>query len=415
MFQRDFLSCDRGSVAVTFGLSLVVLVIAVGCAVDYVRAVRLHMALQSAADAASLAGASHSLVKVGRPGRGGGTDQKRIKVAKRIFEQNLRAAVGLDLTPDVRVEDGVVKVSIEHVLGTVFMRVANIYHMDLAVQSEAVSGTRAQRDIYLVLDMSASLGLAADEVNRRRLMQLSRPWTRSSGEFSGSHPNGCMFACHGRSGFEPYGKNSYDLAKRAGIRLREDVLLDASSAFIRAVLDRSIRAVRDGDVRVGVFGFSNSARWLSKPTSNQSSAMRSVSTFPEKDRDDTLADVAFPWFERQARGESGSRNRTFVIVTDGVTGGKSRNFTWSELDTRLCQSLKDNGADVFVLEVKYEDLSGDSFYDTYVSRFDRKISPALEACASPGQHMQASTPDEISAAFRDIAQSINRAFTRLVN
>src|ERR1700694_2807525 len=52
--MRRFCSDQRGNIAVIFAIACVPLISAVGCAVDYSRAVQLRSKLQSAIDAASV-------------------------------------------------------------------------------------------------------------------------------------------------------------------------------------------------------------------------------------------------------------------------------------------------------------------------------------------------------------------------
>lgn len=109
-FRRD----ERGTVAVLFGLTTVVVFGMVGLAVDVGRVFAARSHLQAASDAAALAGSQ----------QGDFTDQQRITMAKSVFTANTRgSAMTAGVIPTATVEGGKVTVSSDAVIGTLFMQV----------------------------------------------------------------------------------------------------------------------------------------------------------------------------------------------------------------------------------------------------------------------------------------------------
>lgn len=110
-------------------------------------------------------------------------------------------------------------------------------------------------EVYAAIDMSASLGIAADPAARDALMALTKPYT--SAVAGSASPDGCAFACHQRDGWEPAGQTVYQMARTAGIALREDRLTAAFGAFVDVFLDANDPAVAANHRRMGVLGFSD--------------------------------------------------------------------------------------------------------------------------------------------------------------
>ncbi len=73
------LSCEKGTVAVLFGLALIPVALAAGISIDYARALTARHQLQNAADAAAIAGARIPAT----------ANQNRANAARIAFEANL--------------------------------------------------------------------------------------------------------------------------------------------------------------------------------------------------------------------------------------------------------------------------------------------------------------------------------------
>src|SRR5690606_11851523 len=143
-----FLSDRQGAVAILFGIALIPLVVAVGAAIDYSRAVNVRTKIQGAIDAAALAAAS-SL---------NATDAERIALAQSVFDANFPVGVtGIDVDPDIRIENDAVVVTVDAALPTAIMNIAGISTLDVATTTEVKIPTMIDGEIVLVLDYSMSM------------------------------------------------------------------------------------------------------------------------------------------------------------------------------------------------------------------------------------------------------------------
>ena len=67
-----------------------------------------------------------------------------------------------------------------------------------------------------------------------------------------------------------------------------------------------------------------------------------------------------------------------------------------------------------MIELKYPKLTSNFLYDDTVLPVEDDISPAMEACASPGWYFQAADNADIPVKFNEIKNKFGVAFTRLM-
>ena len=144
-----FVRNRRGNVAVLFGLAIIPIVLAIGVAVDYGRALMVRERMADAADAAALAIGSWT-----------GLNEAQLKAkAQKFFNANYASSSAVGSASAVKVsfpgDDIVVKVSGS--VPTTFMRLANVNSIDVGASSTV---TKRQRNIELalVLDTTGSMG-----------------------------------------------------------------------------------------------------------------------------------------------------------------------------------------------------------------------------------------------------------------
>jgi Flp pilus assembly protein TadG len=142
-FTRD----ARGNVALLFALTLIPLLIGVGVAVDYGRALIVRERLQDAADAAGLAiGSWVGLTK----------DEMKVK-AQQYFDANYPAAIlGTVGAVNVSVEGSDIKVDVSGQVPTTFMQLANINTVDVGA-SATIAVRMGTVEVALALDNSGSM------------------------------------------------------------------------------------------------------------------------------------------------------------------------------------------------------------------------------------------------------------------
>ena len=146
--SEHFIKDSRGSVAILFGLAVIPIVIGIGVAVDYGRALLMRERMQEALDAATLAVGSW-------PGLS--TAQQQAK-AQEYFNANLPASNQLgSVSPlSLSTSGNSIIVSVSGSVPTTFMRLANVDHMNVGVSTTVVVGM-GTAEVAIVLDNSGSM------------------------------------------------------------------------------------------------------------------------------------------------------------------------------------------------------------------------------------------------------------------
>ena len=145
---RGFACETKGSAAILFGLALIPIVLGVGVAIDYGRAliVREHMA--DAADAAALAiGSWPGLTQ----------DEQKAK-AQQFFDANFPPTkIGTVGALDVKFEGDDIKVTVSGEVPTTFMKLANIDTIGIGI-TNTITKKERNIELVLVLDTTGSMG-----------------------------------------------------------------------------------------------------------------------------------------------------------------------------------------------------------------------------------------------------------------
>ena len=400
---RDFVVSRSGSIAILGAGLIFVLLACVGFAIDYTRSINARTALQQAVDAAALAAANDPLMK---------KDNAR-EIAVAYLNANARGTLKtLDSKAlanarlDVEWNNAIIEMTATTHIKSTFANVVGISELPVVATSRA-SRSIGDTEIYAVIDLSSSLGLAADPQARADLEALTSPYTSG----------GCAFSCHQRDGWEPAGKTVHDMAREAGIPLREDVLKSAFAGFVDNYLPSEDPAVEAGKKKIGVIGFSDDARMLTQATTDMAKIKASLDLFPGAQRVNTKFDPALTkaldLIGAQGDGFNGHPRKSVLLVTDGLGwnryGGSDASSN-GPIKQSLCDSFKSNGFTLAVIDVKYLDATGEFNFDAYVSGYYNDISPSLQACATPGLYFQAtdSNVTALSNAFNDVAKALKK-------
>lgn len=375
-----------GGLAVFAALTLTVLLVLIGASIDMGRVYSARAMLQLAADAAALTAAadpnlSNDFVTTKA------TASVDMNAKKGVFNSALQTSVKrtTGTTPEVEV----------HIAGnvnTTLARLVGVKSVPVAVSAKAGASV-LYGAVYALVDMSGSMGLAANPAERAKFEALTSPYTWG----------GCLFACHWREGWEPNGQSTYQMARNAGIMLREDVLMSAFGIFVDNYLDPTDPAVAAGQRTIGVYGFSDTAQLLRAPSNVAASIKSAPSAFPDGQRWNTvyaslssiLSDLG-----PQGKGTPADPIKTILLISDGV-GWRRNSYDTSgngPIDQTVCDNFKSAGYTVAVLEVQYQDASGEYWFDTQVKPFYPQVSPRLQACASPGYYFLATDSDAQSLA-----------------
>jgi Flp pilus assembly protein TadG len=145
---KRFAYSRSGTIAVTYALSIVPVILAMGAAVDYVRYVDSLTTLQAALDSATLSAA------VGK-----GTNAQRIKTAQNTLKINLGTSelAKLGVSSSFEIKDNMVLASADAKMPTAFMNLGGIKFMDVVTKSEVSAPVTKKAEIALVLDYSGSM------------------------------------------------------------------------------------------------------------------------------------------------------------------------------------------------------------------------------------------------------------------
>lgn len=143
---RDFLRNTRGNVALLFALSIIPIILAIGVAVDYGRALMVRERMADAADAAALAIGSWPDL----------THAELTTKAQQFFDANFSSSVGTPGALQVNFSGDDIIVQVSGPVPTTFMRLANFNSLDV---NASATITKRQRNIELalVLDTTGSM------------------------------------------------------------------------------------------------------------------------------------------------------------------------------------------------------------------------------------------------------------------
>ncbi len=145
---RSFVKSANGNVAILFAFALIPILIAVGAAVDYGRALIVRERMNDAADAAALAIGSWT-----------NQTQDQLKTrAQQFFNANYPpSTLGTVGTLNVTFAGDDIKVSVVGSVNTTFMKLASINTLDVGAAS-TVNKKQRNIELVLVLDTTGSMG-----------------------------------------------------------------------------------------------------------------------------------------------------------------------------------------------------------------------------------------------------------------
>ena len=403
---RAFASNERGNVVMIFAIVLVPMISAIGCAVDYTSASTAYSKLLGCADSAILSAVSSSGMAM------------TSKEAESSMLSWFNASCPLNgpqlsnvsmQTFQIKAVDtnGVRAASIDF-LGNRkndFLNVVGFPKTDIKGGAKGTSATPTFIDIYSLLDISPSMGLAATASEQARLKSLT--------------PDTCEFACH-EIGAK---SDNYRIARKNSVQLRVDVLRDSWISLIQ-------QAKNDSGLNVFRFATNTFDRNMNVEqmlTGSYSLALATASNIdlamvPSSGPGSSYADEALSTLTLSipsgGDGSSFLQTKKYVLfVTDGVQDIYNCGATWCHqtqtVTSLACQALKNKSVSVAVIYTKYLPMTNVQ-YTTLVQPFENQISSALQACATPGLYFQADQASDISAAFDAIFTQI-KTKARLTN
>ena len=227
-FDR-FVSERNGSAAILFGVAAVPVMMGVGSAVEYSRAVDLRTRITAAADAAALAGVMAAQASIQSASLNVSTSEAAAKAqsdgvdaAQKYFNStvlNRQAISNLKMTPTIAIVGQTVTATVKFegevplMLGALVNKKSLIIGNSVTATSGA--GTGQYLDVHIVMDNSASMGVGATLADINAMLADRKMYPQGG--------IGCAFACHvGSESGKPFTTDDY--AKTMGYKLRIDVL-----------------------------------------------------------------------------------------------------------------------------------------------------------------------------------------------
>ena len=453
-FSRSLFELPRknsGSVLVLFALAMLGLVLVVGLAIDYSDAMSRKQQLNTAADAAALAalGQAESDYVVSKSW--GLMQQDAKSAAQSAFTANAGALYALlkqGPTITIARSGQVVTANISYQAKSpnYFGGLAHVANMNLSGSSASSMTLPSYLNFYLLLDVSASMGIpsTASEINR---LAAVNP------DYLNLYPGGCTIACH----FTAYkacqdvnGKTTwcqgFNLSRTGGnptntpvsfcptpgtsacIQLRLDAVAYATQQLIATALSTEARDNLPNQFGIGLYPF---IRWMvplqaitTNLTTVETAAPNLTSLIDNGNgasgglgSGGTHFENALPAINNVIKtvgdGSNAAKPKPFVfLVTDGAQDNQyqQNNGSWTgsnhatTLDTTNCDTIKQRGITLAVLYVPYVPIPNPTTIwndeDDYANANIPNIPPSLQACASPGFFFTASSPGDINNAMQ---------------
>jgi Flp pilus assembly protein TadG len=378
-FRRD----QRGNIAITFAVTLLPILAAVGGAVDYSIANSQRAKIQAALDSAILAGAI-----AGKQSLDAGSGQSTAiaaanSAAANFFNGNM---VGYTATLTTNYTMSGLSLSgtgsASAAVPTNFMKIVGFPTIPIKIASTATSSSQPYVNVYLLIDISASMLLPSTTAGITQMI---------------NGQGGCALACHNTTD----GTDSYSWALNHGIQLRYQVVNQGVSNLLTYLGGNS---TLQSHVKVGLWALDSSLTQMSSMTSSYTTV---ANNFPAPGVASTDAAAATPFNSLvgdfiSAVGTAGdgsssaSPQKMVIIATDGVndptrawTSNVSLRPQVKVFDTTFCTTFKTNGVTVAILNTPYYPMTWDWGYNATLgqpgslggaTRVD-DIPIALQACA----------------------------------
>lgn len=144
---KSFLKNSGGNFAITFGLTMLPIMLSVGVATDYTSAVGMRSKLQEAIDAAALAAGTDENISV----------NQRVKRAKDAFDA-LTVDLDLNKKPNFKIDEHIINASISIDKPNNFSGIIGKPTIGITVGVEIQYAVEKAAEVAMVLDYSGSMG-----------------------------------------------------------------------------------------------------------------------------------------------------------------------------------------------------------------------------------------------------------------
>ncbi len=429
---RHFVSDRRGTVAMTFALSLIPIIFLGGMGLDFSSAVQKRARLNAAADAAALAAVTPAMMTQ--------SNTAAQTAATNMFNAAAANMTGVTIQPPTVAvtNSGLVRTITVSYTATSTNTFPNVLAL-LTKTSEStwpISGTATATsysapniNFYLMLDNSPSMAIAATTSGINTMVANT------------SAQGGCAFACHetnpsADSLGNPGGEDNYTLAKNLSVVTRIQNMATATSALMTSASDTE--AANNATYKVAIYTFnygsssSSALTTIQSLTSSLSTASSAASnidvlevcsnnylTCSNNNNDtDTNFETAMTQINNimpnPGTGTSSSTpQEVLFIVSDGVddevnSSSCSQSLTGTRcqqpFNTAMCTTIKNRGIMIAVLYTEYLPLPTNTWYNSWVAPYQSSLGTNMQSCASPGLYFEITTDGDITAAMQTLFQ-----------
>lgn len=428
----QFKTAVNGSVATVTAVSVPVLLLSAGFALDYGLAMDADKEIQAAADAAALGALNEARIAYLN---NEDVDLKELIEAstREIFANRTEKFKFVDIS-SVKIEPSIIdnmlsnKVAYSARYNTRLMNHAGVDYVELGGTARATVATTSYININFVFDVSASMGIGATP-NDQKIMDQAI---------------GCAFACH--VGSTPGSNSSYDTARNAGASMRIDV---ARQSAINAISTIEANIDADEQVTFGLTAFSNDVIDILDSSDSRASDINYVkqrinqSVFMTREGGGTNIERAleevFAKIPKSGTGATPESRLQYVIVlTDGVestqaltSAGKWIQHPEADLNTpfrrhathevnyalnaAVCDGMRRRDIKTYFIYTEYVEPSFGDFHNHDQQRFGfiedelfDIIPDRFSECAGGRNFVvNADTPQEIDSAFLEIVGEIS--------
>jgi Flp pilus assembly protein TadG len=408
----------RGNFGLIFGLLAVPVVLSVGCSLDYVRTYNIKVQMQSDLDSALI-----SAVK--------GVDSlNEAQIKQRVKDwfnaQSADGSTQYALTDsDITVDKATraITATAKATIPTTLLGIINIPTVNARAKSAVTGPASSYLNVYIVIDKSASMLLAATSSGQTAMRNSSA---------------GCVFACHNAEAGShlykgTYYANNYLLSRAMGVTLRADVAATAATNVLDLV---AAADPTQAQIKVGLYTLGETATQELAPTTSLSTvrsklatnAMTAATAFDYSFFDQSLPALTSLVGAAGDGKTSATPLKLVLILTDGVQSkrdwvlnGPTANV--APLNPAWCSSMKSktNKVTVGVLYTEYLPMTWDWGYNatvganmsSWASTFtavmragvptsttrQAYIPYALTDCASAGMYLSAASQPAIEAGL----------------
>jgi hypothetical protein len=459
-FSRD----QQGNIAIIFAIACVPLISAIGCAIDYSKALQTTAKLQAAADAASVGSIARTSAAFAEAGSMtvDGPIPDGVGDATKIFSgyiagipnytlngvtapvvtpanPNCTAISTVQVCPTVVKSNGTVSSTVKFSANVpnTFLGLIGQSTMTVTGSSTSTANVPVYVDFYLLLDNSPSMGVGATPADVATMVSAT-----SAASFGGNQY--CAFACHDTA--KGATDDFYTLAKSLNVTMRIDVLraatqqlMDTAAAPGMQTYANQIRmAIYDFGLSSGTAGLTNVFPLSSSLTSAQTAAgtidLMTVNGQNENNDQDTDFDTVFAQINNAISnpgpGSAAAPQKVLFFVSDGVadesnssclktmtsaTFGNIAPRCMEPINPALCTTLKNRGIKVAVLYTTYLQLPTNAWYMSWIDPFNAgpfgpspnsQIAQNMQACATTGYYFEVSPTQGISEAMGALFQKV---------